>query len=319
MTGLRRHVLAVAATLFALAVGIALGGGPLSYVPHDDDSPSGRQEQPEQEQPAQEQESQSPEDAAPVPDGFADAFAASAASRLYRSALRGHPTVIVAMPGVDPDLVDAMRDQVAAAGGGLTGVFEITAAAVDRDESSLVDSLGSQLMTQLQDDRVDPTASTYVRLGQLLGIAVSTPIQGGRRADTPAQTVRASLSTAGLLTGPGPARLAPLALVLLPPSDDQDSEDPDDIAALTAAYLGLTTGLRVNSAGVVLLGDTGSGETGLLAELRGDALLSATIATVDGGDTVVGQVTAMLALIATLDGSVGAYGASGSDGAVPIS
>ena len=36
MTVLRRHVIAVVAVLFALAVGIALGGGPLSYA-HDDD------------------------------------------------------------------------------------------------------------------------------------------------------------------------------------------------------------------------------------------------------------------------------------------
>jgi hypothetical protein len=40
---------------------------------------------------------------------------------------------------------------------------------------------------------------------------------------------------------------------------------------------------------------------------------------VDGGDHVLGQVTAMLALIGSLKGTVGAYGASGSDGAVPIS
>ena len=38
MTALRRHVLSVVAALFALAVGIALGGGPLSYVPADDAS-----------------------------------------------------------------------------------------------------------------------------------------------------------------------------------------------------------------------------------------------------------------------------------------
>jgi hypothetical protein len=43
VTALRRHVIAVVAALFALAVGIALGGGPLSYIPEDDTPPSDRE------------------------------------------------------------------------------------------------------------------------------------------------------------------------------------------------------------------------------------------------------------------------------------
>ena len=58
---------------------------------------------------------------------------------------------------------------------------------------------------------------------------------------------------------------------------------------------GLATGVRANAAGVVVLGDTASGEDGLLAALREDADVTATVATVDGADTALGQVTAMLA------------------------
>jgi hypothetical protein len=315
LTALRLHVIAIGAALFALAIGIALGGGPLSYV--SDDDPVSAVDQPE---PDDEEPSQTPTGSAePASSGFADAFAAAAAPRLYDKALFGHPTVIIAMPGVDAARQDAMVAQVAQAGGGLTGVFALTDTAVDRDETSLVDSLGSQLMTQLADERVDPAASTYARLGQLLGIAVSTPDKDGKRSDAPAATVRASLSTGGLLTGPGQARLAPLVLVLLPPHSEEEPEGPEDPVAQAAIYQGLTTGLRANAAGVVLVGDTASGEEGLLAELRRDEPLTSTIATVDGGETVLGQVTAMLALIDSLKGSVGAYGASGSDGAVPIS
>ncbi|MBJ7359126.1 copper transporter [Nocardioides sp.] len=317
MTTLRRHVIPVAAALFALAIGIALGGGPLSYVSADDDVPSssGGQE-PDAVGAVVDPEPEPTEEPDPPAAGFADAFAAASAARLYDKALRGHPTVIVSTPGVDAGLVESMVAQVAAAGGGLTGVYEITEQAVDRAEASLVDSLGSQLMTQLADDRIDPAAPTYERLGQLLGVAVATPIKDGRRADAAAQTVRASLSTAGLLTGPGEARLAPLVLVLLPPHAEQE---PEVAAAAVAVHAGLATGLRGNAAGAVLLGDTSSGEAGLLASLRGDAEVSSTVSTVDGGDTVVGQVTAMLALIASLEGTVGAFGASGASGAVPIS
>jgi len=47
MTALRKHVLAVVAALFALGVGIALGGGPLSYAPEDDAPTSTESPEPE--------------------------------------------------------------------------------------------------------------------------------------------------------------------------------------------------------------------------------------------------------------------------------
>ena len=311
MTLLRRQVLTVVALLFALSAGIALGGGPLSYVAADDDSAAG-------------EEPRGPDETTPPPDdetatpstSFADAFAAAAARRLYDEALLGHPSVIVAMPGVEAESVEAMVAQVAAAGGGLTGVFRVTEEAIDRDETSLVDSLGSQLMTQLDDERVDPEAATYVRMGQLMALAFATPDTNGTRADTAAQTIRASLAAGGLLTSPEGARLAPMVMVLLPP---QEELEPDDALAQGSVYAGLITGMRAHALGMVLLGDTASGRDGLLAQLRREELVAGTMATVDGGDTVLGQVTAMLALIATLDGTVGSYGASGSDGAVTIS
>jgi len=229
------------------------------------------------------------------------------------------------MPGVDPASVEAMVAQVAAAGGGLTGVFAVSADAVDPEMTTEVDTATATLMTQLGDSRIDPAAATYTRLGQLLGVAIATPDKGGQRSNISSDTIRTSLGAAGLLTSDPGARLAPLVLVLLPQGEDTDAEgadDPDetdDALAASAIYTGLTTGLRDNAAGVVVLGDTASGADGLLADLRADALVTSALATVDGGDTVIGQVTAMLAVISALDGSVGAYGASGSDGAVPIS
>lgn len=306
---LRQQVLTVVALLFALSAGIALGGGPLSYVAADDAAG--------QETPRDAGESSTPpDDEAPAGTELADAFAGAAAPRLYGDALLGHPTAIVAMPGVGSDLVETMVAQVGAAGGLLTGVFQVTEQAVDRAETSLVDSLGSQLMTQLGDDRVSTDASTYVRMGELMSLAFATSVSEGRRADSAAKTVRASLGAAGLLTSPDRARLAPTLLVVLPP---QTELEPEEEAARTAVYAGLATGMSAHAVGTVLLGDTASGNGGLLAALRADDLVASTVATVDGGDTMVGQVTAILALIASLDGTLGRYGASGSDGVVPLS
>jgi hypothetical protein len=310
MSRLRRHVVAVVAALFALAVGIALGGGPLSYVHPDPESPSTGDVDTPDEAPEVEGPSATEE--------FATVFAASVAPLVYDSRLRGHPTAILAMPGADPEVVQGMVTQVKAAGGGLTGVFELDDQVTALSGTSLVDTLGSQLMTQLDaeldEHRVDPSASTYVRFGQLLGLAVGTPIKGGAHSDPSAEAIRAALAEAGMLTSPDEARLAPLLLVVLPPHDAGD----EDLLVSAGVYRGLTIGLADTPAGVVVLGDTASGESGILAELREDEDVTVAVSTVDGSDTGVGQVTAMLALIEGLDATVGSYGASGADGAVPI-
>lgn len=308
MTALRRHVVAVVAALFALAVGIALGGGPLSYLP--DDQPSSATD------PAD-----AGDEPAAEPDAtgeLGEAFVASVAPELYDDQLLGHPTAVLALPGADQDVVDDLVAQVAAAGGGISGVFELDDAVTDPGETSLVDSLGSQLMTrlstELDDHRVDPLASTYVRFGQLVALAVSTRDQSGVRADDAAESVRGSLATAELMTSPDGARLAPLVIAVLPPHDVDD----ESLQASAGVFQGLVVGLSDNPAGVVLLGDTASGRSGILAELREDDELTAVVTTVDGGDTGIGRVTALLALIRSLAPSVGSYGASGSDGPVPL-
>ena len=159
---------------------------------------------------------------------------------VYDSALLGHPTAILAMPGADPDVVEGMSTQVKAAGGGLSGVFELSDSVVDLGETSLIDTLGSQLMTQLNteydDDRVDPTASTYVRFGQLVALAVSTKVKDGTRAHDAALAIRTSLAEADLLTSPEGARLAPLVIVILPPGD----AGTEDELAITGVFRGIT-------------------------------------------------------------------------------
>ena len=67
----------------------------------------------------------------------------------------------------------------------------------------------------------------------------------------------------------------------------------------------------------MVAGDTTSGISGDLKALRGEDLVDE-VATVDGVDTGIGQVTAALALARSIRVQGGAFGASGSDGAVPL-
>jgi hypothetical protein len=108
-------------------------------------------------------------------------------------------------------------------------------------------------------------------------------------------------------------RNAPLILVVLPPGD----EGARDSLATKTMLSGLVNGLGSNAAGVVVAGDSDSAEDGELAALR-DSELVGPVATVDGLETSIGQVTTILALMHVLLGTGGSYGASGSDGAVPL-
>ena len=108
------------------------------------------------------------------------------------------------------------------------------------------------------------------------------------------------------MTSPEQASRTALVLVVL------GGKDADD-----AILSGLLTGLAATTTGVVVAGDTGSGVKGDLHGLRAQPVADE-VATVDSADTAVGQVTTVLALARSLKVQGGSFGASGSDGAVPL-
>jgi hypothetical protein len=133
------------------------------------------------------------------------------------------------------------------------------------------------------------------------------------RADLAAVAVRESLGAAELLTSPQDVRNAPLVLVVLPPGQQGAAAS----LATRTILSGVVSGVGHNSAGVVVVGDADSAADGELASLR-ESDLTGPISTVDGIETTIGQVTAVLAMEATITGTTGSYGASGSDGVVPL-
>jgi len=279
----RHHIVSLVAVFLALAAGVALGGGPLSDLGRDDRAASA---------------TTTPKREAQRTADFGDQFASAAATTLYGGRLAEHRVAVVTMPGADADATTALTEQIGAAGGEVTGTYVVRPALTDPAQKSLVDTLGSQLMTQLG-DAVDSTASTYPRLGGLLAVAAT-----GTGAD--ADAVRQSLAGAELVDTAKGATPAEIVLVVL-----GDHTDP-------AILAGLATGLAAKGTGVVVAGDTAAGAAGGdLAALRADPAADAA-ATVDGTDTALGQVTATLALIRALTNPGGSFGASGSSGAVPL-
>ncbi|QIK76429.1 copper transporter [Nocardioides piscis] len=292
MITFRHYLTTIVAVFLALAVGIVLGGGPLSDVGDDSQSPAA-----------------SVEASSTPPGTYADGFAGAVGPTLTAGRLDGRAVAVVTMPGVNEETLTALAEQVKGAGGTITKRYALTDQMVAPDQKALVDTLGAQLMTQ-QGDAVAADATTYDRIGQLLGLAVASTEPAGEEPSAKHAGILDSLGGAGLVATEGdPARRAPLVLLVL--GDEPDAEGGDAISA------GLTAGLARSAAGVVVAGTVADGGDGQLGRLRGEPV-SAEVTTVDGIDVAAGRVTAVLALARSLDERGGAFGASGADGPVPL-
>jgi hypothetical protein len=278
-----RRLVPLLSVLFALAVGVALGAGPL-----DDDSGSAATAGPAHSR---------------TPAELDESFVGSVAPTLYAHRLANQAVALVTTPGVAPEAVKALTDQVVAAGGTVASRTDLTTALTAPGQKTLVDTMGSQLAAQLGQQAptvADPSLSTYPRMGRLLGLAIGTKGAAGAAA-APASTVRESLAAAKLTKGlAGDSRVAPLVLVVL-------GRDLDDAIAD-----GLVQGLADQAHGVVVTGRTRSGDIGALRDRK------VGVATVDGVETGAGRVAAVLALVRQITGGGGSFGASGIDGPVPV-
>ena len=224
--------------------------------------------------------------------------------------LADRSVAVVTVPGADEQVVTALTEQVTAAGGTVSARYDLSADIVDPGQKSLVDTLGSQLLTQQAEGDVAAEASTYDRIGQLLGLAVATKEAAGQDVNGKARAIVDAVSGAGLMAKPGEvAQRSPLVLVVL--GTDAGDEGSDAILA------GLAQGLAVQAGGVVVAGATSDGGEGQLGRLRADPV-SAAVATLDGVDTAAGRVATILTLQRSLTTPGGAFGASGADGPVPL-
>ena len=294
MISYRHHVVSLVAVFLALAIGVVLGGGPLADLGR---AAGGTAATTTDRRLADAQRAAA----------FGDDFAVKVAPSLYGGRLAERPVAVLTLPGADDEVVTALTDQVGAAGGEVVGRYDALAGLLDPGERALVDTLGSQLMTQLPDGAVDRDASTYVRMGQLLATALATTDEDGEAAERDATSVRESLAGADLLTAAQEdAPRASLVLVVTGGRVDAD------------VLAGLLTGLGQGATGVVVTGDRSSARgAGVLSALRREGV-SDEVSTVDGVESPLGQVTAVLALVRELSGTGGAFGASGAEGAVPL-
>ena len=293
MITFRHFLTSIVAVFLALAVGIALGGGPLSDLTDPVPTPVAATDQP-----------------ADDPAGaYAEDFAGAVGPVLISAKLAERSIAVVTAPGVNEETLTALAEQVSAAGGSITGRYSLTDDIVSPEQKALVDTLGAQLMTQ-QGKTIAADSTTYDRIGQLLGVAIATTAPEGDAASDQQARIIETLVGADLLALDGTVtKRAPLVLLVL--GGEPAPEGGDAIVS------GLAAGLSRAAAGVVVAGTLTDGGDGQIGRLRGEPV-SAEVATVDGIDTAAGRVTTVLALARSLSTKGGAFGASGADGPTPL-
>ena len=296
MITLRHHVLTIVAVFLALAAGIVLGGGPLSDVgPAVTAARSDHAGEPAEGKAAAD---------------YNDSFVTAMGPAIASGRLADRSVAVVTVPGADEQLVTALTESIAAAGGTVSARYRLADDLVDPSQKSLVDTLGSQLLTQQSTDAVAADASTYDRIGQLLGLAAATKEAEGTDVTGKARAIVEAVSGAGLMEEPGSVeRRAPLVLLVLGTDAHDDGSD--------AILAGLAKGLAAQATGVVVAGTVPDGGTGQLGRFRADPA-AAGVASVDGIDTPSGRLATIMTLQRSLATPGGSFGASGSDGAVPL-
>ncbi len=279
--------------LLAFAVGVALGGGVLSRFTADGDLKDLRAQVERLEH-----DNAQLSDRARAADAFADA---SAPSTLGRS-LAGVPVLMVIAPSADRGDIAQITRRVTQGGGTVAGTLTLTDAVYAEDKAERLRGVVDNAVPNgvaLDAALVDPRARAGDLLGEvLLAKGAAAPPSNGRT------DALAALKQAGFVDFAGPTVPGARAAVVV-----TGGTVPSDRAGEGQGIGRFAAGLSRHGDGAVLAGRTGSSQgAGPIVVVRQDKALGERLATVDDADTVVGQVSAALALAQATRGDVRAYG-----------
>ena len=310
MISFRYHIVSIVSVFLALAVGVALGGGPLKG---EVDHTLVNQVKTDREQKA---DMHAQIVGLRGTNEFEDSFAKTVAPGLLAGSLKDRVVTLVVLPGARQSSVSDLSQMVGAAGGTVGGTVRIGQKLLDVANKQLVDELGSQLLDSASDVNVPSGASGYQRMGALIARAIGTTEDGGAAIDDTANSILAGLSTAGLMTSEGDLnRRGSLVMVVggPPQGSSQTQQGSSTILATLAEEIDADTD------GVVVTGPVQTArDNGVIAAIRADVVAARDVSTVDVLDRAAGQVVAVMALAQQADGKTGAYGAvNAADGAMP--
>ena len=311
MISFRYHIVSIVSVFLALAVGVALGGGPLKG---EVDNTLVEQVQADRERKAELQDEIT---ALRSTNTFNDEFADTIAPGLVGSTLKGRSVTLVVLPTAQQTEVAALADMVTTAGGSVGGTVRIGDGLLDVENKQLVDELGSQLLDGASDVSVPADASGYERVGALLARAIGTDKDpAGEDVDGTSDSILAGLSTAGLLSAEDDlSRRGSLVLFVAGPGDTSGGETTSSNSIVTT----LAGAVDAATDGVVVAGPVSAARPGgLIGALRDDVVAARDVSTVDVLGRSAARVVTVMALAGQGQDQTGHFGAvDAADGAMP--
>jgi hypothetical protein len=301
----RRHVFPLFGAGTTLALGIALGAGPLQGGDGGDTSAAlaAANAKLGAEIAAERGSAQ-----------FGETLAASASAGWLRDQLAGQSVTIVALPGVEDTRVDDVRDAVKAAGGLVAVTAYVSDDVLDPGHKTYVSSVASSSLKGAGKIAGSRTSDPYQRLGALLGRAyLARPDR--LPFDDIATKIDSELQGAKLVRVEGePMQRGSLVIVLASGAhgDDVSVRASSLIASILAARLAAASG-----GALVATPPTGSSSGGVLDTLSGAKSVGAHLSTLNVTDGTLADVAAVYALAASARGKGGAFGVTGSETALP--
>lgn len=303
MIDFRYHIVSLISVFLALAVGIALGAGPLQGSIGD--QLTGQVEQLR----AEKDELRIALDAETTRTRQQNAFIEASSDELLADSLPRSVAVVV-LPGAEDAVVDAATQRLEQAGATIASRVAVTSAWTDPAQRAFRSSLVGNLAAYL-----DPAPAADASAEEILGAALGQALTTASAEDPARPSENASLVlevlTSGELVTTGDGTLSPAdaVVVIAAPTVAADAT-PAPTEESVGALLDLVTALASESQGVVV-GGAAADDTDLVAAVRaGDA--RERVATVDGVDAVTGQINLPRALAAAIAGTVGHFGFAGS-------
>jgi hypothetical protein len=306
----RYHIVSIVSVFLALAIGVALGGGPLKGKVDNtlvDQVKSDRQVK-----------SRLQNEIASLrgSNAFTDDFAATVAPKVLGGTLRGRVVTLVVLPTARETDVAGLKNMVALAGGTVGGTLRVGNKLVDVGDKQLVDELGKQMETRASGVDVPADASAYDRMGLLIGRAVGAPGAGGGTVDGTSTSVLGALDAASLMSADGRLnRRGDLVLFVTGGGQGGNAEQKGASTIVTTMIRAVDS----ETAGTVLAGPVASARgNGQVKALRDDVGAARDVSTVDSLGRTAGEVVTVLALAGQASGKTGQYGAvDAADGAMP--
>ena len=315
MIDFRYHLVSLISVFLALAVGIVLGAGPLKEAIGD--TLSGEVDALR----TRAAELRTELDGAEADLALSEDAFAAAAPDLLDGVMPERRVAVLVVGDVRTATVEAVVERLEQGGAEVTATVQVTDAWIDPTRRSYRQSLAGTLVEYL-DPVPEQSVGTPVELAESLAQSLSTADPTDRDLlSEDARIVFGLLTEAELVAVDGEVTVPADAFVVLaepavieePEEGEAEPVDPDVAAhreALDATTLQVSRAAQLRSRGAVVA----SGEVvtdGIFDRLR-DTSRTPRVSTVESIDTVVGQVSVVLALGARMSGTVGHFGPSAS-------